>query len=685
MGQNITVNLRTVALVGHGAAGKTTLAETLLAAAGAITNRGAIEKGNTVCDFDPQEKELGHSLNSAMASLEWQGKQVHLIDTPGYPDFAGPAIGALAGVDTALVVINAQTGIELSTERMMRLAAARNLCRMIVINKIDAENVDLPKLVGEIRERFGRECMLLDLPARHGEDVVELLGHEDGESDFESVAAAHRALIDQIVEEDEDLLARYLEDGTDPSPEELHAPFVQALRAGHLIPILFVSAKTGAGVPQLLDALASLAPNPAEGNPPPFYRGEPGNADSEPFHAEPNASLHVLAHVFKVVSDPFIGKLGVFRVHQGTIKKDSQLLVGDAKRAFKVGHLYRLQGKDYVEVEALVPGDIGAVAKVDEIEFDCVLHDSHAEDHIHLKPLEFPEPMQGLAVETKRKADEQRLFDVLHKLEIEDPCFKVERHPTTNETVIRGLGEMHLRAKLSRMEQQFKIELDTKPPQIAYRETITGKAEGHCRHKKQSGGAGQFGEVMLRIEPRERGAGFEFVDIVKGGTIPGVFMAAVEKGVHQALVDGVVGGFPVHDIRVIVYDGKSHSVDSKDIAFFAAGRKATVEAIRAANPIILEPVVDIEILAPEATIGDITGDLSSKRGQVTGTQARGVGTMSIGGKVPLAELDDYQGRLKSMTGGQGSYRIEFSHYSAVPAATQQQLASQHKTVNLDEE
>lgn len=685
MGQNTTVNLRTVALVGHGAAGKTTLAESLLAAAGAIASRGSVEKGNTVCDFDPQEKELGHSLNSAMVSFNWLNTQVHLIDTPGYPDFAGQAIGALAAVDTALVVINAQTGIELSTERMMKFAAERNVCRMILINKIDADNVDLPKLVGEIRERFGRECMLLDLPTHNGQDVVELLGHYDGESDFESVAIAHRALIDQIVEEDEDLLARYLEEGADPSPDELHAPFEKALRAGHLIPILFVSAKTGAGIPQLLDALVKLAPNPLEGNPPPFYKGELTDPNSEPFHAEPDASKHVLAHVFKVVSDPFIGKLGAFRVHQGTIRKESQLFVGDAKRPFKVGHLYRLQGKDYVEVDALVPGDIGAIAKVDEIVFDCVLHDSHEEDHIHLKPLEFPQPMQGLAVETRKKADEQRLFDVLHKLEIEDPCFKVERHPTTNETVIRGLGEMHLRAKLARMLQQYKIELDTKPPQIDYRETITGKAEGHCRHKKQSGGAGQFGEVMLRVEPMERGAGFEFVDIVKGGAIPGVFMAAVEKGVRQALEDGVVGGFPVHDLRVIVHDGKSHAVDSKDIAFFAAGRKATIEAIRASSPIILEPVVDIEILAPDAAIGDLTGDLSSKRGQVTGTQPRGAGSMSISGKIPLAELEDYQGRLKSLTAGQGSYSIAFSHYAPVPAATQQHLASQYKTVGLDDE
>ena len=684
MGQN-TASLRTVALVGHGAAGKTTLAETLLAASGAITTRGSVEKGNTVCDFDPQEKELGHSLNSAVCSFSWQDAQIHLLDTPGYPDFAGQAIGALAAVDTALVVINAQTGIELSTERMMRFAAACNVCRMIVINKIDADNVDLPKLVGEIRERFGRECMLLDLPAHHGADVIELLAHDSGESDFDSVADDHRALIDQIVEEDEDMLARYLDEGADPSPDELHAPFEKALRAGHLIPILFVSAKTGAGIPQLLDVLAKLAPNPAEGNPPPFYKGALNDPNAEAFHAEPDASKHVLAHVFKVVSDPFVGKLGVFRVHQGTIKKESQLLVGDAKRPFKVGHLYRLQGKDYVEVESLVPGDIGAIAKVEEIEFDCVLHDSHDEDHIHLKPLEFPQPMQGLAVETKKKADEQRLFDVLHKLELEDPCFKVERHPTTNETVIRGLGEMHLRAKLSRMAQQFKIELDTKPPQIPYRETISGKAEGHCRHKKQSGGAGQFGEVMLRVEPLERGAGFEFVDIVKGGTIPGVFMAAVEKGVRQALDDGVVGGFPVHDVRVIVHDGKSHSVDSKDIAFYTAGRKATIEAIRAATPIILEPVVEIEILAPDEAVGDLAGDLSSKRCQVTGTQPRGTGSMAIGGKVPLAELDDYQGRLKSLTGGQGSYSIAFSHYAPVPANTQQQLASQFKMVALDDD
>jgi len=393
----------------------------------------------------------------------------------------------------------------------------------------------------------------------------------------------------------------------------------------------------------------------------------------------------VLAHVFKVVMDPFIGKLGVFRVHQGTIRKDAQLFVGSGKRPFKVAHLYRLQGKEYVEVPSLVPGDIGAVAKVDDIDFDAVLHDSHDEDNIHLKPLQFPLPMQGLAVQTRKKSDEHRLFDVLHKLELEDPCFKVERHPSTNETVIRGLGEMHLRAKLARMLQQFKLELDTSPPQIAYRETITQNAEGHCRHKKQSGGAGQFGEVMLRIEPMERGAGFEFVDVVKGGAIPGVFMAAVEKGVRQALADGVVAGFPVHDLKVIVFDGKTHAVDGKDIAFTQAGRKATMEAILKAHPIVLEPMVNIEVVAPEASIGDLTGDLASKRGHVTGTTPRPAGTVGIAGQIPLAELDDYQGRLKSLTAGQGSYSIEFSHYAPVPAQLQAKLMAAHKTIDPDEE
>jgi elongation factor G len=675
-----TASIRAVALVGHGGAGKTTLAEALLLHAGALAAAGSVEKGNTVCDFDPQEKAAGHSLSSALVNFAWEDVHVHVVDTPGYPDFAGQAMAALAGVDTAIIVINAQTGIELMTERMMRAAANRGLARMIVINKIDAENLDLSGLMADIRERFGPACKFLDLPSPDHGKVVEVMEHDSGDADIDTVAHAHRELIDQLVEEDESLMERYLEDGQDPNAADLHAPFEKALREGHLIPVLFTSARTGAGIGELLHTLATLAPNPAEGNVPPFYKGDAAT----PFQREPDAAKHVLAHVFKVIVDPYMGKVGVFRVHQGTIRKDSQLFVGDGKKAFKVGHLYQLQGKDYVEVDELLPGDLGAIAKVEEIEFDAVLHDSHDEDQIHLKPLEFPKPMQGLAVETQKKGDEQRLFEILRKLEIEDPCFKVERHPTTHETVIFGLGEMHLKTKLERMSSQYKLELTTKPPQIPFRETITKNAEGHCRHKKQSGGAGQFGEVYLKIEPRERGAGFEFVDQVKGGVIPGVFMPAVEKGVHMALAGGVVAGYPVEDLRVIVYDGKTHPVDGKEVAFVQAGKKATIAAIQAAGAVVLEPIVSIEIHADDTQMGDVAGDLSSRRGHVTGTTPRGPGRVAIAGEVPLAEINDYASRLKSMTGGRGSYTIEFARYAQVPPPVQQKMAASFK-LKEDEE
>lgn len=672
---NYTMNaIRSVALVGHGAAGKTSLAEALLFSAAVIKTKGVVEKGNTVCDFDAQEKSVGHSLQSAIVHFEHENAQIHLLDTPGYPDFAGQAIAALEAVDTAIVVINAQTGIELMTERMLRWTKERKLCTMIVINKIDADNLDLPTLVEEIRSRFNG--LVLDLPVHGAQEVVEVLEHDSGSADFGSVAQAHSDLIERIVEEDMALLEKYLEEGEEPKPAEMHSPFESALRAGFM-PILFTSAKTGAGIDELLHVIANLAPNPSEGNPPPFYKSQ-SDGSTETFQAVPDPDKHVLAHVFKVVSDPYMGKVGIFRVHQGTLKPDAQLFVGDGKRPFKAGHLYQLQGKDFQEVDALIPGDIGAVAKVDEILFDAVLHDSHDEDFIHLKPMNFPQSMSGLSLETKRKGDEQRLFDILDKLALEDPTFIVERRPATNETVILGLGDAHLRAKLEKMASQYKLEVDTKPPLIPYQETISEPAEGHHRHKKQTGGAGQFGEVFLRIEPLERGQGIEFVDAVKGGTIPGVFMPAVEKGVHQALQEGIAAGFPVVDLRVTVYDGKTHAVDSKEIAFVTAGRKAVIEAVQAAKPLVLEPIVDVEIIAPEVAMGDIAGDLSAKRGHITGTDSRSQGKIVINGKVPLAELADYQSRLNALTGGRGHYAIELSHYAAVPPHVQQQLTGGFK-------
>ena len=676
MAKYTTENIHTVALVGHGGAGKTFLTEALLWKTGAIGAMGSLERGNTVCDFDPLEKTYGHSLNSALVNFPYKGIHVHLIDTPGMPDFAGQSIAALAAVETAVIVINAQTGIELNTTRMMRAAGKRGLCRMILINKIDADNVDLPGLLTRIQEVFGRECLPINLPAHGGKDVVDCFFNPDGDSDFSSVKSAHSAIIDQVVEVDEDLMSLYLEQGSELSPEQLHAPFEKALREGHLVPVCFASAKTGAGVMEFLEILAKLAPNATEGNPPPFVKS--AGTEGEEFHALPDPKRHVLAHVFKIIVDPYVGKVAVFRVHQGTISKDTQLYIGEGKRPFKVGHLFQLQGKEYVEVDSLVPGDIGAVTKIDELEFNAVLHDSHDEDHIRLRSLEFPTPMHSIAVETKKKGDEQRLFDVLHKLEMEDPCVWIERHPTTHETVIRGLGDLHMRTKLEKMQQQYKMDVAVKPPKIPYRETVTRRAEGHCRHKKQTGGAGQFGEVYLKIEPLPRGSGFEFVDQVKGGVIPTVFIPAVEKGVRQALDQGVIAGYPVEDLRVIVYDGKSHAVDSKEIAFVTAGRKAVMDAIEKAGPILLEPIVNIEITAPDRFVGDLTADLSGKRGQVTGTESTGGDLMSIQGMVPLSEVSGYQSRLRSVTGGQGAYTVEFSHYAPVPPQMQQELTSQFK-------
>jgi elongation factor G len=682
MAKYTTENIHTVALAGHGGAGKTLLTEALLWKAGVIGAMGSTERGTTICDFDPLEKQYGHSLNSALVNFPYKGIHVHLVDTPGMPDFAGQSIAALAAVETAVIVINAQTGIELNTTRMMRSAGRRGLCRMILVNKIDADNVDAEGLLRRIQEVFGKECLPINLPAHGGKDVVDCFFNPDGDSDFSSVKAAHSAIVDQVVEVDEDLMNLYLEQGSELSPEQLHGPFEKALREGHLIPVCFASARTGAGVMEFLDILARLAPNATEGNPPPFLKS--AGTEGEEFHAEPDPRKHVLAHVFKIIMDPYVGKVAVFRVHQGTMSKDTQLYIGEGKRAFKTGHLFQLQGKEYVEVDSLVPGDLGAVTKIDEIDFNAVLHDSHDEDTIRLRSLEFPTPMHSIAVETKKKGDEQRLFEVLHKLEMEDPCLWVERHPTTHETVMRGLGDLHMRVKLEKMQSQYKMEVATKPPKIPYRETVTAKSEGHCRHKKQTGGAGQFGEVFLRIEPLPRGTGFEFVDIVKGGVIPTVYIPAVEKGVRQALDHGVVAGYPVEDLRVIVYDGKYHAVDSKEIAFVTAGRKAVIDAILKARPIMLEPIVNIEIMAPDRFVGDLTADLSGKRGQVTGTESSGGDLMSIKGMVPLSEVSSYQSRLRSVTGGQGAYTIEFSHYAPVPPQTQQELSSQFKLEREEE-
>ena len=667
--------IRTLALVGPAAAGKTSLAEALLHRAGAISAPGTLERGSTVSDYDPLERRMQHSLNASVMHLAHANTRVHLIDTPGGADFLGQSLPALEAVETAAIVINAASGIEPMAVRMMEYAASRHMDRLIVVNKIDVQGVDLPALLAQIQATFGKECLPVNLPDAGASKVVDCFFNRDGHSDFGSVDAAHHALVEQVVEVDAAFVDRYLMDG-DVDASELEAPLEQALREGHLIPVCFVSSRSGAGVAELLDVIVKLLPNPGEANPPDFLEGE--GAAAVPKKAVPDPTLHVLAHVFKVTVDPFVGKLGIFRVHQGTLTKDSQLYVGDGRKPFKVGHLFMLQGKEHIEVSRALPGDIVAVAKVDDMHFDAVLHDAAEDDHLHLKPLDFPVPVHGLAIEPKRRGDEQRMWEILTKLVDEDPCLKVEHVANTNETIVYGLGELHLRMLLERLREVYKFEVNTRPPRIAYRETVMAHAEGHHRHKKQTGGAGQFGEVFLRIEPLPRGGGFEFVDQVKGGTIPGQYIPAVEKGVRDVLVQGAIAGYPVVDVRVIVYDGKHHSVDSKDIAFATAGRKAFIDAINKGRPIVLEPIVHIEITAPDHAIGDITGDLSAKRGLVSGTANGAAGQMIVRGQAPMSELSAYQSRLNAMTSGQGRYTIALSHYEAVPPAMQQQLMGQHK-------
>lgn len=670
-----TESIRNVALVGHGAAGKTTLVESILHHAGKLAAPGTVERGNTVCDFDPQEKAHQHSLDAALVNLDYDGAHINLIDTPGFPDFIGQALAVLPAVETVAVVINAQNGIEAVTQRLMERAAERGQCRMIIVNKIDAEVLDLPGLIAQIQDTFGRECLPINLPANGGTTIVDCFFNPAGDSDFSSVAAAHSALIDQVIEMDEALMEIYLEQG-DVQPEQLHAPFEKALCAGHLIPICFVSARTGAGIKELLNILVKLLPNPLEGNPEPFLKGE-GDAVEE-LVANPDPKQRIIAHVFKVLIDPFIGKLGIFRIHQGTINKDSQLFIGDNRKPFKVSHLFQMHGKEHPEVAIGIPGDICAVAKIDDIHRDVVLHEAHDDDDLRTRPLHFPTPLFGLAIHAATRGDEQKLSDTVHKLLEEDPCLSLEHNAHTKQTVLRGLSDLHLRLTLEKMQQRYNLQVETQPPKIAYKETVSQNAEGHHRHKKQTGGAGQFGEVFMRIEPLPRDAGFEFVSAVVGGTIPTSFLPAVEKGVREALQEGAIAGYPMQDVRAIAYDGKYHPVDSKEIAFVTAGREAFLDAVSKAKPIILEPIVNLEVRAPGDCVGAITGDLSSRRGRIAGTDAAPRGMSIIKAQVPMAELDGYESQLKSMTGGHGSYGVELSRYDPVPADIQQKLHAAYK-------
>ncbi|MEM7578185.1 MAG: elongation factor G, partial [Planctomycetota bacterium] len=521
------------------------------------------------------------------------------------------------------------------------------------------------------------------------------------DSDLGPVADWHQKIVDQVVEVDEALMETYLEQG-EIRPDQLHKPFEQALREGHLIPVVFTavpheSEGKPVGIDELLKFIVTLAPNPAEGNPRPFVRGR-GDIDKHSWdldptheiHPSPDSDKHVLAHVFAVRVDPFRGKLACCRVHQGTMTKDTQLFVDDAhrgesKKPVKVGHLFRINGEQCVEIDRAIPGDLVAVAKIDDVHFDAVLHDHHDEDNVHLRPLRLPEPMAGVAITSRKRGDEQKLADALVKLQEEDPTLRLSRDSVTHETVLRGLGDLHLRVVLEKLAERYHVEVDTAPPKVAYRETILGRAEGQHRHKKQTGGAGQFGEVKLSVEAMERGAGFEFVDGTFGGSIPKPLIPAIEKGVRLAMDGGVVAGYPFQDIRVRVLDGKYHPVDSKEIAFITAGKRAFLEAVRKAKPVLLEPMVEAEVIAPASHLGDLTADLSTRRGRITGTDFLAGGMAALHATVPLSALTTYSNQLRAMTGGAGSFSMELSHYEPAPHDVQKEISAAFELKHDDDE
>jgi len=666
-----TGDIRNIVLLGHGGSGKTSLAEAMLHKTGATNRLGSVDDKSSICDYYDEEKEHQHSIQSAIVHVKHAGKQINIIDTPGYPDFIGPAIKALPAAETAVIVISAAAGIETNTRKMFELTAKANMPRMIVINKMDADNISFAELVKNIQETAGSQCRCANLPGSDQASIIDCIDNESGDSPVMDVAQAHTELIESVIEADDELMESYLS-GEEIPAAKIAAVFVEALKAGTLIPIVFTNARTETGITELLDIIVNCTPSPEQASPVRLKSRE----ESKELAA--NASGPLAGVVFRVGFDPKSNmKYSTIRVFSGTMRSDTNLLRNNEKKGIRPGHILKSQGGDSEPIDAGVAGDIITLAKVDELRIGDTVHDGKIAGKIELPAT--PEPMFSLALEPATRGDEQKISSALEKLCEEDPCFKVTRDTQTKELVASGLGDLHLRVTLEKMHNHFKLTVNTKEPKIPYRETITAKAEGHYRHKKQSGGAGQFGEVYLRVEPAERNADppLQFSWDIFGGSIPGQFEPAIVKGINEVMQTGVIAGFPLQDIAVSVYDGKHHPVDSKEVAFRAAGKGAFVDALQKAKAVLLEPIVDMEVTIPSENVGDITGDLASKRGRVQGQEVLAGNYIVIKAQVPLSEVTQYNSQLKSVTGGRGSYSMALSHYELVPPNVQQAIVAQY--------
>ncbi len=668
-------DIRNIVLLGHGGSGKTTVAEAVLHRCGVITRMGSVEEANTTSDFEPEARQHKHSTSTTLLYATHEGKEINLIDTPGYPDFIGQALAALPAVETAVIVVNAQAGIEINTRRLYHAAGEMGLARMIVINKIDVGGENLETLVEQLKATFGPELHCINLPKDYGRDVVDCFDHDTGEADFGSVKAIHQEMLESVVEVDDAKMEKYLS-GETIDLAEMRACFITAMNQGHVVPILFTAAKSEVGIDDLLHILVDDVPSPVTAKPRRLKMGD-GEA-AEMIEVPCDAAKPLLAHVFKVTTDPYVGKLAMIRILQGKMDNNTQFVCGGEKKSHKTGHVLKVEGKDHPEFGNAFAGDIVALAKVEDIRPNQLLHEPNAPNDRQPITPKYPTPMYSLAIEPKNRGDEVKISGALHKLAEEDSTFTVTHDAQTHELVVNGIGDLHLRVMLEKMKNRFNLEVNTKPPKIPYRETIQIKAEGHYRHKKQTGGAGQFGEVYLRIEPLERGKGFEYVNDTFGGSIPQQYIPSVEKGVRDVLEGGAIAGYPLQDVKVAVYDGKYHAVDSKDIAFRIAGKNAFKDAIGKAKPTLLEPIVNMEITIPEQYMGDITGDLNGRRGRVIGVDSLPGGMAVIRAQAPLAELGTYNGQLRSVTSGQGSFIMELSHYDLVPPQVQAKIVAAYK-------
>lgn len=680
MGSN---EIRNVVLVGHSGSGKTALAEALLHAAGVTTRMGRVEDGNTTTDFEPEEISRESSVSLAMAPFAWKGHEINVIDTPGFSDFVGEVRAALRAADLALFVVSAVDGVEVQTEAVWRMAEEEGIARAIFVNKLDRERASYARALGQIKDHFGTSVAPLQVPIGAEHDlsgVANLVGNvafsydgkpagtkgEMPESVANEVADLRTSLIEAAVETDDELLEQYLE-GSEPSGDQLVAAIRGGLIAGSAFPVLCGSATKLVGIDRLAEFLADYGPQPEERPDPPLTDGEIGKSDT-------------VAYVFKTQSDPYVGRISLFRVFRGTVRLDAELNNPARHASGRMHNLFAMRGKEHEDVTEVPRGGIAAVAKLESTLAGDTLRSPGSSAAI--KPVPMPRPTMSVAVFPKSQQDEEKLSTALQRVVEDDPTLTVERRADTKQTVISGLGDAHLEVVISRLSGRFGVEIATGLPKIPYRETIKGRADVEGKHKKQSGGRGQFGVAFVKFEPLAAGSGYEFDNAVKGGNIPRQYIPAVDKGIREALQRGIIAGYPVVDIKATVYDGKHHSVDSDELSFRMAGIQAVRAAAPSLNAALLEPIMRLEVRVPEDQTGDVIGDLNSKRGRVLGMDSEG-GLRVITAEVPLAEIQRYSIDLRSITSGRGFFEMEMSHYEETPPQEAQKVIAAAKAEKDD--